>query len=509
MCSHHNYTATCLKRTVKCSIPLWAIPALIILVNIFASCKKNQLFSPGSYNAPLVFRASDSAIVLNQSNEYNAAITFNWTTGSNHQTSSSISYILQIDKKGNNFHTAIVNNVGTQIYSLSYTTGRLNDSLLNRWKAFPDTAVQLEARIIAIVGDSVIAPDTSNVLSFTVTPYQPVSSTLYIIGDATSSGWNANDAEPLTPDQSIPGLFHYQGLLIPGHFKFITISGSFLPSYNEGADNQHVVLRTSYSQPDNQFLIYTAGVYAVNVNLIADTISYQQLAQPAYSQLWIVGDATPNGWNINNPNQMFRDPDNHFIFKYDEVLNVGEFKIPVTTGNWGCAFYRPYSNHPPIADDSVQLVQPRGGPADANDYKWYIPTAGPYKIILNLLTPSISIVPFQPYTKLWILGDATPNGWNINSPTQMTPDPNNPYIFTYTGHLNVGEFKIPIATGNFGTDYFRPYSNHPPISDTTCQFVPVNGGPADANDYKWYISTAGNYTVTLDQLHETIKIKMQ
>lgn len=509
MFTHHNNTATFQRRSERHSFVLWTIMTSLILLGSLSSCKKNQIFSPSNYNAPLIFSASDSSMVLNQANEYNTAITFNWTTGSNHQTNASISYILEIDKKGNNFRTASINNLGTQIYTLSYTTGSLNDSLLNHWKGSPDTAVQLEARIIAVIGDSLIAPDTSNTLSFTATPYQPVSNSLYIIGDATSTGWGANTATPLTPDQSVPGLFHFQGLLIPGHFKFIITLGSFLPSYNEGTDSQHVVQRTSYNQPDNQFVIYTAGVYAVNVNLIADTISYQQLAQPAYSQLWIVGDATPNGWNINNPNQMFRDPDNHFIFKYDEVLNVGEFKIPVTTGNWGCAYYRPYFNHPPITDDSVQLVQPGGGPADANDYKWYIPTAGPYKITLNLLTPSISIVPFQPYAKLWILGDATPNGWNINAPNPMTPDPNNPYILTYTGHLNVGEFKIPIALGNFLTSYFRPYSNHPPISDTTCQFVPVNGGTADANDYKWYISTAGNYTVTLDQLHETIKIVQQ
>ncbi len=484
------------------------IGILVVLV-MFTSCKKNRVFSPDNSNGVLTLSTSDSTLVLNQANAYNTAITFNWTAGSNHQTSSSISYILEIDKKGNNFQTAIKKELGPQVYNLSYTEGILNDSLLNRWKFSPGTVGQLEAKVIGVIGDTSVAPDTSQIISITVTPYRPVSNTLYIIGDATPTGWDNSKSLALTPDQTTPGLFHFQGTLNSGQFKFITALGSFLPSYNEGADNFHLILRTLDGQPDNKFTINTTAVYLISVNIIADTINVQQLAQSPYSALWVVGDATPNGWNIDNPNPMFPDPSNSFVFKFNAVLNAGEFKIPTATGNWGCAFYRPYSNHPPLSDTSVQLVPNGSSPANTNDYKWSIPAAGPYKIKLDLSVPSISIQAFTPYTRLWMVGDATPNGWNINSPTPLTADPANPYIFTYTGPLSAGEFKIPTATGNWGTDYFRPYANHPGMTDTTAQFVPHGFAPADVTDYKWSIPTAGNYKITFDQLRETIFIQKQ
>jgi hypothetical protein len=121
---------------------------------------------------------------------------------------------------------------------------------------------------------------------------------------------------------------------------------------------------------------------------------------------------------------------------------------------------------------------------------------------------SIHIIPFQPYTKLLIVGDATPNGWNIDNPSVMTAT-SDPNIFTYSGHLNVGEFKFPVSTGDWGTDFFRPYKNHPDISDTNAQFVKHGTAPDDTDDYKWYIPVAGNYTITLNQLYETISIVKQ
>lgn len=219
---------------------------------------------------------------------------------------------------------------------------------------------------------------------------------------------------------------------------------------------------------------------------------------PAYSKLWVVGDATPNGWNIDNPNEMKVDPTNAFQFKYNEVLNPGEFKIPVSTGNWGTDYFMPPSNNPALNSTNVQLV-PGGQP----DNKWRIPASGAYKILLNIsANPFINITPFTPYPNLWIVGDATPAGWNIDNPTPMSATIGNPFEFTFTGNLNAGEFKIPTTTGNWGTDYFMPPVNGAGASETNAIFIPA-GNP----DNKWKITEAGNYKVTVNQLYETITIQ--
>lgn len=493
-------------RQSKVKNLLYGIATILLSGILFFSCKKVGIVIPPPVNAPLAISSSDSSLVLNQVNQNAAAVTFNWTTGTNKGTNSAIDYTFQLDKKGNNFANPVSMEMGRQVYTLSYTTAQLNDSVLKHWNITPGTAVDLEARIVANVAGTSLAQQISNIKGITVTPYKPVSSTLYIVGDATANGLNAGTADSLTRDPLVPGLFHYQGTLTAGHFKFITTLGSLLPSYNEGTDSNHIILRQSNSDPDNQFVISNTSVYEISVNLITLTIGYTPAALPLFKELWIVGDATPNGWNINVPNKMFVDVYNPFVFRYNEVLNVGEFKIPTALGNWNGDYYRPLTNDPSITDTTATLVL---GNTNPPDNKWKISTAGPYKIELNISTNSIHITPFTPYTSLWMVGDATPVGWNINTPQPMVPTPGDPYTFTYSGPLTVGEFKIPVTTGNFNCPYFRPATNHPPISDSSAPYVPVNEAPADVNDYKWYISVAGNYKVTLNQLYETISIVKQ
>jgi hypothetical protein len=221
---------------------------------------------------------------------------------------------------------------------------------------------------------------------------------------------------------------------------------------------------------------------------------------PAYTKLWIVGDATPNGWDINNPNEMTPDPSNPFQFKYNEMLNAGEFKIPVAKGNWGTDFYMPPTNNPPLTGTAVKLT-PGGNP----DNKWRITTPGAYKILLNISSsPFIKIAPFTPFASLYMVGDATPAGWNIDNPTPMVKSATNPNEFTYTGNMNAGEFKIPTTTGNWGTDYFMPPVNHPAATNNQAVVI-VGGNP----DNKWQITSAGTYKITVNQLYETISIVKQ
>jgi hypothetical protein len=472
---------------------------------LFGACKKTENFNPVATGGPLAVTLSDSAFTLNEANKNNTALTVSWTTGSNHGTGASISYVLELDKKGNNFSSPLKSEIGKGVYSINYTHVALNTLLQSFWSVPYGSALTLEARICTIIGDGKTKGDTSSAVAFTVTSYKPVSATLYIVGDATSGGWDLQAADSLTPDNQVPGLFHFTGRLAPGQFKFITTKGAMLPSYNKGADSAHLVYRTAASDPDELFDITAGNQYDIDVNLLSLTISVAIVQAPLYSQLWIVGDATPNGWDIDHPNEMKVDPFNPYVFHYNEVLKAGEFKFPTATGNWGGDFYRPLVNHPPITDTLAALTY---GSANPPDNKWAITAAGAYKISLNIQRNSIHVVSFTPYDSLWLVGDATSTGWNIDHPTPLTKGGDG-YTFTYSGPLTVGEFKIPVKTGDFGCDYFRPVMNHPPLTDGNAPFVAHAGGAADADDYKWYIPAAGNYTITFNQLYETISIVKQ
>ena len=474
----------------------YAFSLLVLFSFINNSCKKPDYIQANKSNAALTISAAKTSFVLKQAEDANDAFDFTWTTGSNKGTNASISYTLKIDKQGNHFSNAVTEELGLATLEKKYTVKDLNNLLLTHWNFPPDTAATLEAKIIAKVSNNAAPSDSSNILVLKVTPYKPVTTTLYLIGDATPNGWNSNLATPLMASATESGKFTWDGHLTTGNLKFITTLGQFLPSYNKGADNSHLIYRNDYGQPDDQFVISTSGNYTITLNLLDLSITITTSTVPPYKSLWILGDATPVGWNINTPAEMRVDSSNLFVFKYNEILAAGEFKIPTATGNWGCDYYMPLTNHPDLTSTGVQLV-PKGSP----DLKWQVTNPGPYKITLDLQNLTINIKPFTPYTKIWMVGDATPVGWNINSPQPLTPDPTNPYIFTYTGPMLAGEFKFPLATGNWGCDYFMPEINHQNLGSNRVKFVP-GGSP----DNKWQITVPGNYKITLNQLKETIDI---
>lgn len=469
--------------------------SVLFTVLFLFSCKKIDDTEFNKGDTILAINVNKSSLMLEEKNHSADAFIFNWTTGTNKGTNASISYTLKIDKQGSNFSNALVEQPGKSVLSKKYTVKEFNDLLLTKWQVAPGTETSMEARVIATVADNA-APADSATISFKVKPYKPVTTTLYLIGDATPNGWNAGNATPLTAVPNQPGKFTWQGNLSAGDFKFITTLGQFLPSYNKGGSNTSLIYRTADAQPDEKFKITAAGSYAVAVDLLNLSITLAEGNNPPYTKLWIVGAATPNGWNIDNPNQMRVDSSNLWVFNYNEVLKSGEFKIPVSTGNWGTDYYMPLTNHQSLTATDVQLV-PGGNP----DKKWEITNAGPYKIKLDLQNNKIRITPFTPYTQIWMVGDATPVGWNINDPQLMTATAGDPYVFTYEGPMNAGEFKFPIAKGNWGTDYFMPGTDQSGAGSTQVKFV-TGGNP----DHKWRLIQAGNYKITLDQLRETISI---
>ena len=48
-----------------------------------------------------------------------------------------------------------------------------------------------------------------------------------------------------------------------------------------------------------------------------------------YEDIWMIGAATPAGWNIMNSVKLEKEPDNQVAFFYDGWLNTGEMKFPL------------------------------------------------------------------------------------------------------------------------------------------------------------------------------------
>ena len=299
----------------------------ILAVFLFSACQE-ELPDNIVKSGPLALSVSKTSLVLKQKDINNGAVDLTWTTGTNHGTGSSISYNLQVDKKGNNFSKPISLNMGKGIYINSFNVGALNDSLLTKWGVIPGSVTDLEARVIATVYSDPVVNDISNIVTISVTSYKPVSKTLYLFGSASPKGTDVNNALALTP-QNDPTVFVYTGSLNTGSLKFITTLGQILPSYNKGNSDSQLILRTDAGQADNLFNITEAAVYKVTVSLLDLTVSINKADLPPYSTIYMVGDASPNGWDISHSTPLVQNTTNPFIFTYTGVMKAGYFKFPV------------------------------------------------------------------------------------------------------------------------------------------------------------------------------------
>ena len=146
------------------------------------------------------------------------------------------------------------------------------------------------------------------------------------------------------------------------------------------------------------------------------------------SCLFMVGDATPNGWNIDNPTPLEASADDALVFSWEGSLYKGEIKLCLTTGSWDAPFIRPEVGGTEISKTDItdqKFIMHSGDP----DNKWRVAYAGKYRLTFNLRNWTMStqflgendapVVEAIESDVLYMLGDATPNGWDNNSPTEL------------------------------------------------------------------------------------------
>lgn len=222
--------------------------------------------------------------------------------------------------------------------------------------------------------------------------------------------------------------------------------------------------------------------------------------KPVSNKLFIVGDATPKGWDIANAFELSASGSQRGVFNYEGPLTAGNFKFAVSQDDCMCQDF--YTKD---LDNDSAIVFNEGGSGD--DIQWTVIEEGNYKIRVDLLNKSISIDPVEdaPFSKLWIVGDATESGWDIESPAEFTQSSEDPFIFTYKGNFNPGEFKIFAGpTGDFCGDWYRPMEDDFGLMNSA---VEQNTGCERDNTWLVTEDTAGRYQVTLNTADNTIRFE--
>src|SRR5690606_39536309 len=433
--------------------------------------------------------------------------------GTNQKTGAAIAYTLEMDLGDGDFSAPMATFLSRtkNTFAHKITQGDLNGLLLDQGFV-PGDPQELQFRLTAEVSNEAVA-DQVAMTGLNVTPFEPVSQQLFIVGDATPNGWDIGGATPLQASPDKRGVFVYVGKLGVGNFKFaINQEGCWCQDFytRDPGDAGKMVHNREGSGEDLQWPIETElgpeQNYRLTVNLLDLSLKVEivaaEAAEPPFTDLWIVGDATASGWDIDGPQPLVQSANDPFLFSYEGLFSPGNFKILAgSLGDWCGEWYRPLTdNHAMVNGEIVQNAGCDG------DTRWIVEeaTKGRYKVTVNTKNNTVSFLPIS----LYIVGDGGPNGWNINDPEPMEYLGGGEYVFH--GPLGAdnpqGEFKISKFTGDWcGGDWINSATNGQSVFNTSFIYTVGCDGP----DNKWKLKDgeAGNYEIRVDLDAGTISIE--
>lgn len=221
------------------------------------------------------------------------------------------------------------------------------------------------------------------------------------------------------------------------------------------------------------------------------------------ANLWIIGDATPYGWSTDDATALVSTVDNPSIYTGTVYLKANaDFKF-MTVPDFGNEEY----GAAPGATLTDGVIALEKGSDDNGYAKIQVPESANYLLTVDTESMTASIVKsvYQDteinLASMFMVGDATPNGWSVDNGTPLRQNPDTPYIYAAEKQeMKANTFKIATVIKGAGSWdpkywYFRDADNAGKIA--------LN----QAGDLQWSIEEAGDYNISVNTLDSTIKIE--
>ncbi|MFY0630347.1 MAG: SusE domain-containing protein [Flavobacteriaceae bacterium] len=293
--------------------------------------------------------ASGDSFVLSIATVDDVAMTVNWSDPV-------VTSLLGIDVEatveaaiaGTSFASTSALGVVTNGETLSLTHSELNAIALGLGIAH-STAGDIDIRIVArntnANGDTLTRTSTTTTVS--VTPYNVSFPFVYLVGDATTPGWDPNNNNtPIFRSQSTPNSYHYTGYFNAGAFKLLEVIGQWQPQWGT---NDGTTLAVSSPDPGT-FNVSTAGYYTYTFSPLSagstfTVASYDASTAPTYGTMGIIGSATPGGWGSDT--DFTQDPNNpHLWFINGVTLTNGDEILIRANDDWADVWRHTGSTEP-------------------------------------------------------------------------------------------------------------------------------------------------------------------
>lgn len=346
----------------------------------------------------------------------------------------------------------------------------------------------------------VVCDLNAKTITATKSAYQdhPVNhNALWMVGTATSGGWDIISSPQMTQDSENPMVFKATTYLKPGEMK--------IAQNNDGGFGQTFYLRDAtddtkvvFGGEDNKWTITEAATYDVTVNLSDMTIDIKKhYADFVVDHLFVIGDAIWSGWGFANSTVLF--PDENGICKATLYLEENKgFKFMAESDFEGLQFRAGDADVTLKNDVASSLVSSED---NREDTRFMVSESANYDIVCDVKNKTITLTKsayqdaHAKHAELWMIGTATPNGWQIDKGVLLKQDAENPMVYTATAELKEGEFK-------FIVNKYMGFDQTAYVKDAADDSKVVYGG----DDNKWNITEAGIYDVKLNLANMTITV---
>ncbi len=360
------------------------ILGILSLLALMSGCHDDDvIFNLPETPSTMGLAVDNNDIVLSEANASQKALSFSWSPAHVGGASAAKRYYFKMDVADNNFATSVPKiEIPASQLSMTYTVEELND-LMQGWGISAGTPSVIEAEVIAECTELTryVKPEVSKV-RFTVTGYQPAPKPLYIFSSAFSPEGYQQMNEIVANKR-----YRLKGILEEGTEFYMAHSLSDNTSVFGMGDDIYSIAKTTPAGCVT-FKTPRKADWTLTANLVTLELNWEVNRLP-YDNVWMVGDATPAGWDIDHPYPMSRDADRPEIFYYDGHLNSGEMKCPLQNDRgWGCDYIMPLQGGTPQDGDPAIQVVYGGSP----DNKWSINDPGEYHVEINT---SLMIITFE------------------------------------------------------------------------------------------------------------------
>ena len=226
-------------------------------------------------------------------------------------------------------------------------------------------------------------------------------------------------------------------------------------------------------------------------------------------RLYLIGDATPNGWSLDEAALMLTESDG--IYEWVGDLNTGELKF-LETPDW-MPSYGPATNGESLASGTMTK---RTEELSTNDNKYAV-TAGRYSLRIDLTgaDPQITVadgtgLPDKGFSShypvaIYPIGPATNAGWSLDDAVEIPETAFNSGIYKAQLALHSGDLKF-LKQRNWGKNFGATVANDPITGEGEFNIMTTD----DGNDNKFAVTLGQEttYYVTVNAVTNKLTLSL-